>query len=282
VRLAIVLVLLMPSLAGADRGGWRFVEEQLKDVRPGDVVVTDVDYSVVDPRPRTQGAVRAFGMGRWALRLMGWDGTETAARLGHGRATQRRFQGFWNDFFWSPDHLELDRALATAEVLARAKAAGAEILYLTGRNDELNLKTQERLAALGFPDAHNVRTKREGEDTILFKEGWLRRLQAEGKRVLFYMSESPDEIEAARRANVPVLFVRGIPRYSAEARFKTPTPEIRGVRRISRLRWPPRAASGGSGRDSALGRSRSPSWRAGSSGGRGRAPRSDRARVVGH
>jgi hypothetical protein len=239
--LALLLVLFgLPARAAESvQDGWAFAREridQLKRMGPAErkgrrfLFVVDIDYTVTDPRRRTQAAARRFGLGRVPLAKVGYDGLETARYLGLDARTAQRFQRFWLDYFWSPRHLRLDTALPTIKLLKEAKAAGAEIVYLTGRTDALKDATRDRLRALGMPDPDQVVTKpRVSVRTTTFKRSWLASVPRDAEVILF-MTDSARELRAVRRAGlrIPVVHVA------------SPAPEARGspAGRVPTIRVP--------------------------------------------
>jgi hypothetical protein len=236
--------LTLPSggTAGARESGdgWSFARQKLATLRqmtPKEragrrfLLVVDIDYTVTDPRRRTQEAARLFGLGHVPLGKIGWDGRETAHNLGMDARTTTRFQRFWRQHFWKPESIHLDKAMPTAALLHEAKAAGAEIVYLTGRIDALRDATIDRLRALGLPDPEHVVTKpRVAVRTTAFKTRWLASLPPRTS-VLWYMTDSPSELRSLRRGrvSVPTVFVHG-PAPDARGWSPGKTPSIR-VRR---------------------------------------------------
>lgn len=185
-------------------------------------VVFDIDNTLVDTRWRTRAAARSFGkqrsrgrarLQRIALGGVGYDGQQTAAGLGYGKATAGRFQAHWRNFFWNAKNFKHDRAIRqTVEIAHRAKAAGAEVFYLTGRVDRFQRGTVKQLRRLGLPDADNkhvickpsIQCLVPGKapafmPTAPFKVNRLRRMFRDGHHVALFFSDAPSDIAAVQR-----------------------------------------------------------------------------------
>jgi hypothetical protein len=179
-------------------------------------VVFDVDNTLVDARGRTREALNRFArkhrlphLVNRPLREMGFDGVETARRLQLPRALRPAFAEYWHTFFWSPENVKFDPAIAKTVKLARAaKEAGAEVYYLTGRTHYLHEATRSRLMELGLPDldqAHHLITKpRIGVPTTGFKVEAIAKLAKRFDHVGFSLTDAPYEA-AAIGQNLPAV-----------------------------------------------------------------------------
>lgn len=147
--------------------GQAFVQTALVDIRQraarGELVrvVFDLDNTLFDTRARTLAAAKAFdahnGTRHFAaatLDSMGRDGRATAAAMGLDPDTAAAFGAFWDQAFWSADNLQHDLPIdATVKLARQAKAAGAQVVYLTGRVADLHDASMAQLVAHGLPDA---------------------------------------------------------------------------------------------------------------------------------
>lgn len=184
-------------------------------------VIFDIDNTLVDTRRRTLAAAHAFGrrggpelslLARATIDQVGWDGTQTGKKLGLHRGTTRAFQRYWDDFFWTSRNLKLDTAIRQTVQLARlAKAAGAEVLYLTGRIEDLKPGTIHQLRKLGLPDvdgSHVICKPSLKVKTATFKQEVVRRLERNGNRICWFMSDSRSDIAAIQqRTAVPCVWI---------------------------------------------------------------------------
>lgn len=175
-------------------------------------VVFDVDNTLVDARGRTREALNRFArqhrlphLVNRPLRDMGFDAAETAKRLMMPRRLRPAFERFWHDFFWSPGNLRFDPAIAqTVELAQAAKAAGADVYYLTGRTQLLHDATRRHLIELGLPDldrSHHLLTKpRIGNPTTGFKVDAIASLAKRYDQVAWSLTDAPQEADAISRS----------------------------------------------------------------------------------
>lgn len=217
-------------------------------------VVFDIDNTLVDTRLRTQAAAKAFArqvpghskLARIPLSRVGFDGAQTAKHVGYRDNTVKSFQSYWNKFFWNPNNFKLDAPLAsTMDLARRAKAAGAEVFYLTGRVEGLKKGTIKQLQQLSLPDADasHVLCKpaipsppgsKPGSQRYLptapFKVGQLQRLWQRKQRVALFLSDSASDIAAVQQhtkvACVKVDFPVNHPKSKVRIRPDTPTIQV--------------------------------------------------------
>lgn len=177
-------------------------------------VVFDIDNTLVDTRHRTRAAARSYvrrdpAAAELLCVRVGYDGLQTAQRAGLSPARARRFQRFWERFFWDTRHFKHDRRIGiTGQLVRQARAAGAEVFYLTGRVEELRCGTVAQLRRLGLPDAdreHVVCKPRLGTPTGPFKQRVLDRLHRRdpGRTIAWFMSDSRKDVAAVQRAGTP-------------------------------------------------------------------------------
>ena len=187
------------------------------------IVVFDIDNTLVDTRPRTLAAARSFLKARnnhGALRALGmqlvrFDGKQTATRLGLQAKDARDFNAHWERFFWNPGNLKLDIAIKdTVKLAVMAKAAGAEVYYITGRVDAFKEGTLKQLRHHGLPDVDgehvickpNPRpvpgsSKLSFTPTAPFKLAQVKRLLGEsgGRKLGWFMSDSRDDVATLQK-----------------------------------------------------------------------------------
>jgi hypothetical protein len=131
---------------------------------PSAVAVFDLDSTLLDNRPRQAAILRDYGeeAGLPALRaarpehFASWDLARALERAGLGRAEARRhagpFRDFWEERFFTSRYCRLDVPIPGAPEFARAvHAAGARIVYVTGRPATMRTGTLEVLRAFRFP-----------------------------------------------------------------------------------------------------------------------------------
>jgi phosphoglycolate phosphatase-like HAD superfamily hydrolase len=131
---------------------------------PSAVAVFDLDSTLLDNRPRQAAILRDYGEEAGLPALHGarpehftsWDLARAIERTGLGRAEARRhagpFREFWEERFFTNRYCRLDVPVAGApEFTRRVHAAGARIVYVTGRPAAMRAGTLEVLRAFGFP-----------------------------------------------------------------------------------------------------------------------------------
>ncbi len=107
----------------------------------------------------------------------------------------------------------LDTPIAPIVELAKqAHAVGAEVIDLTGRNENLTAATLHELAGLGLPqsDATHVVTRTDASvPTPTFKAAWLAKSAEEGHPLAFFVTESRRDISGVQRSlpDCPCLMV---------------------------------------------------------------------------
>ena len=187
------------------------------DRRPGEGlrVIFDIDNTLVDTRARTRAAADHFArksevyapLAGLPLAAIRYDGRETARARGLDAAAARAFHADWDRFFWRPESLRHDRPIrATVQLARQAKAAGAEVFYLTGRVDSLKEPTIGQLRRLGLPDAdaaHVICKPSVRVKTAPFKQQVVADMLRQRCRIAWFMSDSRTDIAAAQRVLSP-------------------------------------------------------------------------------
>jgi phosphoglycolate phosphatase-like HAD superfamily hydrolase len=234
-RAAVLVLAALPLSARAapvSRGGTDarpFLRQALAEIaaraRRGEpvCVVFDIDNTLADTRPRTAAAAHGFAglaatvaarpLAHVAARDVGIDGRETCTLLGiRDRATVSRFQVYWRECFWRPQSFRLDRPIPeTIRLARRAKRAGAEVFYLTGRVEQLRRTTLTELRRFGLPDVddqHLLCKSAERRATPPYKASMLRGLLRAGQHVAWFISEGRRDIAHLQRTVPAVPCVR--------------------------------------------------------------------------
>jgi len=173
-------------------------------------LVVDLDNTLTDSRHRTRAAARIFGhrvRGARALRglrleQIRYDARQTAQRAGLDERTTARFERFWLRYFWHPSSMRHDKPVRrTVDLVRAAKAAGAEVFYLSGRTSELRVASLRQLWRFRLPDARPDRllTKAtEAVNTSRFKRGQVLRLRRLGFHLSAFISDAPSDIAAVQ------------------------------------------------------------------------------------
>lgn len=131
---------------------------------PGQVVVLDLDGCLFDSRPRIIHLLRELAGREGFLELyavqpqhfVDWDLRATLLRAGIGaeRAAGLAVEGqaWFNDHFFRSDRVLHDHAMPGAPPFVWSLyTAGATLVYLTGRHEDMRPGTEQALANAGFP-----------------------------------------------------------------------------------------------------------------------------------
>lgn len=218
---------------------WPAAARPARPAPPRACVVLDIDNTVADTRYRTLAAARAFArqhpeakaLAGLGVGQIAWNGRLTAQAAGLDAATAESFQRFWGEFFWRPSNFRHDRPIR--ETIARARQAsaeGAEVFYLTGRVQALAAGTVRELLRLGLPDAdaqHLLCKDSVAVRTDAFKGRELRRLRADGRHVVWFMSDAASELAAARASGVRGVLVDFPLRPPGDVAPSARTPRVR-------------------------------------------------------
>lgn len=205
--------------------GEAFCQAALADIRArvaaGEKVrsVFDIDNTMVDTRPRTLAIARRFDelhgthyFDGLELEDVDLDGALTAERCGLPKDAAEQFAQFWIEEFFPGAYFDLDLPLASMIELAKeAKAAGAEVIFLTGRIDALHDATVDELRRMGLelspdqvvckPDV-SVRTSPFKVETLY---AWM----AEGYHLSWFITEGVRDAAHLQRElpGVPVVLL---------------------------------------------------------------------------
>jgi hypothetical protein len=143
----------------------RILRAALAAIRPErPAAAFDIDSTVLVNKARQARIVREYGRLRGDPRLVAcppeavatWDLRETLRLCGLSASEidgmLPGLRGFWLDRFFTSEYCKDDTPVAGArEYLHAVLSAGGEILYITGRHEEMGPGTLESFRAAGFP-----------------------------------------------------------------------------------------------------------------------------------
>ncbi|OED40438.1 hypothetical protein AB833_12050 [Chromatiales bacterium (ex Bugula neritina AB1)] len=131
---------------------------------PGKTVVFDLDSTLLNNRPRNAVIMREFSRIAGVSELaearadhwQDWSAARAMANMGLNPAQVARhleeFEQFWGERFFTSEYCVHDEQINGAAVfVGRVAEAGASIIYLTGRPEEMRYGTLQCLQRLGFP-----------------------------------------------------------------------------------------------------------------------------------
>jgi hypothetical protein len=154
-----------PFGSRAQRSGQaRVLQAALDALRPGRPAAFDLDSTILSNKPRQARIVREFGAERGDARLaqcrpeqiVSWDLRDTLRLCGLSEPEVRHaavdLRQFWLDRFFTSEYCADDVPIAgAAAYLRRVREAGGEILYITGRHEEMKDGTLAAFRNAGFP-----------------------------------------------------------------------------------------------------------------------------------
>ena len=141
------MVTALPFGARAQKAGQtRVLRAALAAIHPDrPIAAFDLDSTILVNRVRQARIVREFGRLRGDARLCGLSQSEIEAVVPHVR-------DFWRDRFFTSEYCKDDTPAPGARDYLRAVvAAGGEILYITGRHQQMGPGTLESFRRAGFP-----------------------------------------------------------------------------------------------------------------------------------
>ncbi|TMB09397.1 MAG: hypothetical protein E6J65_29080 [Deltaproteobacteria bacterium] len=156
----------LPFGARAERAAQtRVLRAALDSIRPHrPVAAFDIDSTILVNKVRQARIVREYGQLRGDRRLaacqpeavISWDLRDTLRLCGLNdpeiAAIVPNLGGFWRDRFFSSEYCKDDTPVAGArEYLSAVLDAGGEVLYVTGRHEEMKAGTLESFQRAGFP-----------------------------------------------------------------------------------------------------------------------------------
>ena len=132
----------------------------------------DLDSTVLSNKPRQARIVREFARSRGLSQLatcppeavVSWDLRDTMRLCGlpdeEAEALAPALKDFWRERFFTSEYCRLDEPIAGArEFLQRVLGAGGQVLYVTGRHQEMEPGTLESFRRAGFPLPDAVRVQ---------------------------------------------------------------------------------------------------------------------------
>jgi hypothetical protein len=153
------------------------------------VVIFDLDSTLFDNRPRQVQILREFGLlhhihplySSLDVHILDWDLKGPLVRAGvapdEAETLYPKVREFWRERFFTSPYCLYDVALpGAARYVAALVAAGATIVYLTGRHEPMREGTHASLVRFGFaapgmPGVHLLmKPTLEQEDTVFKAE----------------------------------------------------------------------------------------------------------------
>lgn len=192
---------------------------------PGAVVVLDLDGCLFDSRPRIIHLLRELAGRPGFLELyavepqhfVDWDLRATLLRAGveaeRAAALAVEGQAWFNEHFFRSERVLHDHALPGAPPFVWSLyQAGATVVYLTGRHEDMRPGTERALAGAGFPWArprvHLLMKPDARTDDTQFKAEALREVRLWGPPRVFFDNEPANvNLFAAAHPEALVVFV---------------------------------------------------------------------------
>jgi phosphoglycolate phosphatase-like HAD superfamily hydrolase len=205
--------------------GVAFVKAQLADIRARVAkgqqvrVVFDIDDTLADTKPRTVAIAKQWDklngthyFDRLTPAQVARSPLDTARAMELSWQAERDFTNYWGMAFWDGANYQHDAPMkGPLEVARAARAAGAEVIFLTGRTEQTRDFTIAQLKAFGLDgvDQHTVVSKpQRWMRTPEFKTAWFERSAAQGYHTAFFMTESRRDISYAQSgADVPSVLL---------------------------------------------------------------------------
>ena len=143
----------------------RILRAALAAIRPGRLAAAfDLDSTVLSNKPRQARIVREFARSRGLEQLeecsseavVSWDLSDTMRLCGvppdQAEALAPALKEFWRERFFTSEYCKHDEPIAGArEFLRRVLGGGGQVLYVTGRHEEMGAGTLESFRRAGFP-----------------------------------------------------------------------------------------------------------------------------------
>lgn len=144
------------------------------------VVVFDLDSTLLDNRPRQAQIMREYGRAAQLAELAAcetghwrsWDERVAMANAGLPDAAidehAAPFKRFWFDRFFTSEYCALDQPIAGAVEYTRAVAdTGAQLVYVTGRPEDMRDGTLNVFTSRGFPQPGGDRARLIMKPTLM-------------------------------------------------------------------------------------------------------------------
>ena len=147
---------------------------------PSAIAIFDLDSTLIDNRPRQAAIMRAFGAARGLPELercepdhwQGWDFRLAMKNAGLSdeaiRDHESAFKPFWFERFFTSEYCALDQPIAGAVEYTRAVAdTGAQLVYVTGRPEDMRDGTLNVFTSRGFPQPGGDRARLIMKPTLM-------------------------------------------------------------------------------------------------------------------
>lgn len=192
--------------------------------RPDAVAVFDLDSTLLDNKPRQARILAEYGREHGVPSLAGslpehWTGWDFRVAMRNAGLPEAELEAHvepyrtcWRDRFFTSEYCRVDEEVTGAAAFVRAaRAAGARVIYLTGRHEGMRPGTVECLDRLSFPppDADGVQLWMKPsleEDDDAFKARVHGRLPRMG-RVEAVFDNEPTHVNDYRRSFPEALVV---------------------------------------------------------------------------
>jgi hypothetical protein len=182
-------------------------------------VVFDIDNTLSDGRARTLALGQQWDKAngthyfhRVPVTRVGHDAVDTAATLKIPSPNAEAFKTFWDVAFWKGENFKLDTPIAEVVKLAKAAAnAGANVIYVTGRIEDLESASVAQLKRFGLPNAdakHVVSKPSVDVKTAPWRTNWL--ATHAPQHTAFFFTESRRDVGSAQAAapNLPCVLLQ--------------------------------------------------------------------------
>lgn len=210
------------------------VVEQIKKRKKKVVrAVFDIDDTLTDSRYRTLQLAKNYDQSKGTKTFasltvdkVGHNGQETAQNLGAPSTVCTDFGKYWDVEFWKPESFTFDAVVDIGFALYKqCKAAGAEIIYLSGRIASLQGTSITQLQRLGFTDANEksvICKASVSVKTTPFKSEWMASSERAGIPVAVFVTESTRDVATVQKDSpkIPVILLEG--RYETEFEILAP------------------------------------------------------------
>jgi hypothetical protein len=196
----------------------RVLQSALAAIRPArPAAAFDLDSTLLMNKVRQARIVREYGRLHGDPRLaacppeavVSWDLRDTAKLCGlspeEAESIAEPMKEFWRERFFTSEYCQDDTPVAGArDYLQKVGARGGEILYITGRHQEMGAGTLESFRRAGFPlpDGNQVQLWLKpalADDDDAWKELCHRRLQAM-RGIACAFDNEPTHVNAYKRA----------------------------------------------------------------------------------
>ena len=200
----------------------RRVLDRARSIRDG-VVVFDLDSTLLDNRPRQARILREFGSSTGLRPLeqalpqhwQDWDIKRAMRNAGLPPVEIERIaeaaKQFWRERFFTSEYCIDDEAIAGAtRFVVEVRAAGAQVVYCTGRHEAMRQGSVACFQRLGFPipgDGVHLLMK---PDMELSDDDWKESAYAQLRRlgqVIAVFDNEPTHVNGYRRAFPEALVV---------------------------------------------------------------------------